>query len=643
MNVLAELERLADRMEAREEIPPWGLSLQPVGFDLVLSPDGTAVLADLREEHRTPRGAVRRTAPRVQVPGPAQHTNAPSPFFLWDNAAYVLGLVTEGKDPEFIARCHESFRALHRHMLDGVDDDGARALLAFLGAWRPEPDAIAALAGDIDLGDLAAAWIALRLEGDAVRLHERASLAPLVVEWFEARNPDQGICLATGRSGAVARTHPKLKRLPGGQSSGSALVSFNADAFTHHGWAQGANAPISTRVAVRAAEAANALLAGWPVQRVDIGGTAVVFWAQAPGEEEALRAESFVRSLFDHDADRDEPRDADEAERVGERLRALAAGRPLADDAPALDDPDTRIFVLGLAGNAGRAVVRFAHEGTLGAMASNARAHFDDIALDPPAWRTPPAARALAYAVQPLERTAAGARRKDPPAPLADAVLRAVLEGTPYPRGLLAGALARMTHDTDTQGRTWAQRLKFRNAVDARPVAIARAVIARAHRLGLTTEGVPMALDESETSKAYRLGRLLAVCVHAQYRALRDKDPSGGIETMVHSASRTPGMVFPAVLRASTRHVRMIRRLGAEARREGEEEEASLRFGSAAWFERLIGELVPKTFPRTLDQDDQGRFMAGYYHQRSWRRPRDPEDGDAGVPHEEETGNDDKA
>ena len=41
----------------------------------------------------------------------------------------------------------------------------------------------------------------------------------------------QGICLVTGQRAEIARIHRGIKGVPGAQSSGAALVSFNAPAF----------------------------------------------------------------------------------------------------------------------------------------------------------------------------------------------------------------------------------------------------------------------------------------------------------------------------------------------------------------------------------------------------------------------------
>ena len=52
-----------------------------------------------------------------------------------------------------------------------------------------------------------------------------------------------GKCLVTGKETEIARIHRGIKGVPGAQSSGAALVSFNATAFESYGKEQSYNAP----------------------------------------------------------------------------------------------------------------------------------------------------------------------------------------------------------------------------------------------------------------------------------------------------------------------------------------------------------------------------------------------------------------
>ena len=53
----------------------------------------------------------------------------------------------------------------------------------------------------------------------------------------------QMVCLITGERGPVENIHPSIKNVQGAQSSGAALVSFNAPAFCSYGKEQNYNAP----------------------------------------------------------------------------------------------------------------------------------------------------------------------------------------------------------------------------------------------------------------------------------------------------------------------------------------------------------------------------------------------------------------
>ena len=92
------------------------------------------------------------------------------------------------------------------------------------------------------------------------------------------------ICLVTGRAVAWWRAStPPSKTWPGPQSSGAALVSFNAPAFCSYGKEQNLNAPTGKFAAFAYTTALNHLLADRDhVYR--IGDTTVVCWAKGGGD-----------------------------------------------------------------------------------------------------------------------------------------------------------------------------------------------------------------------------------------------------------------------------------------------------------------------------------------------------------------------
>ncbi|SUY08074.1 CRISPR-associated protein Cas8c/Csd1, subtype I-C/DVULG [Cardiobacterium valvarum] len=52
--------------------------------------------------------------------------------------------------------------------------------------------------------------------------------------------------------------------------------------------------------------------------------------------------------------------------------------------------PDTRFYILGLAPNASRLSIRFWLDTTFGQLAQNLAQHWQDLAIEPRPWKTPP-------------------------------------------------------------------------------------------------------------------------------------------------------------------------------------------------------------------------------------------------------------
>lgn len=106
-----------------------------------------------------------------------------------------------------------------------------------------------------------------------------------------------------------------------------------------------------------------------------------------------------------------------------------------------------------------------------------------------------------------------------------------------------------------------------------------------------------MALDKESTNVAYRLGRLFAVLEKAQ----RDAIPGANTtikDRYYSSASATPSVVFPQLLRLSQHHI----------------QKADYGYVTDRMIEEIMQDI--QKFPAHLSLDDQGLFAIGYYHQR---------------------------
>ncbi|WFT83524.1 type I-C CRISPR-associated protein Cas8c/Csd1 [Methylobacterium sp. CB376] len=577
--MLQALDRYYDRLERRGEVVMPGWSTEPLGLVLELAEDGTPLgLAD----RLTARGK-----PQLdRVPKWFSRSGTGStPFFLWDNLAYALGLGT--KDPAKTARDHAAFRDLHLRELAGERDPALAALRRFVEAWVPDPEAARALG-------LQSRHMALnlgfRLRGETVPLHHRPAAAAHVERLRAAHEGGpEGFCLVRGARLPLVRLHPKVKGIDGGAAAEIPLVSFNQDAFTSYGHDQGFNAPTSAAAAFRYGAALNALLQRGGPNRLRIADSTVAFWADARAYDASV-AEPIALAAEDifGDALRDGPgpagtTDARETQALREALVTVAEARAAPDLRPDLME-NVPFFVLGLAPNMARVAVRYWLAGTFGSFRRALDAHAAALAIEPKprGWgaKPPSPARLL------LKTTALAEEFDNIPHGLAAEVTRAILENRPYPRTWLAATIARLRAGDDP-GRGW------------HAAAIKACLNRRSER-----EMLPVALDPAHTDPAYQLGRLFAVLEAAQRTALPGVNTTIG-DRWYAAASSTPARVFGPLLRSLKTHV-------ADARKRG----------LGGWIEPKVAEIMqrlPPDLPRVLSLEAQGRFAVGYYHERGTR------------------------
>lgn len=516
-------------------------------------------------------------APRaMRVPAHEKRSSGIAANFLCDNSTYLLGSDEKGK-PERAADCFKACAKLHHTILDGVDSPAARALLAYFDSWDPAQAAAHPL--------LAEQWKEITGNANLIFGYEAADHSHSFVNddpaiqnaWQTHYNDrsadsDMGQCLITGKYAPIERTHPNISGVPGAQSSGAALVSFNAPAFCSYGHEQGDNAPVSKYAAFAYTTALNRLLADRSHCK-HVGDTTILCWAE---NAEPVYQDAMSMFLFG----------ADEATGIQESdvqaaLKRLSAGQTV----PFLEkelSPDQHFYLLGLAPNAARLSVRFFLRDTFGSFAQNLQKHAEEMEIDcseKEKFRTLP----IWAVVNETTRTVPGQPAKPSPQ-LAGDLLRAVLTGGRYPATLLNGVTLRIRAEQNvTCGRA----------------AVIKAYYLRNYPTELNKEVYTVSLNET-TNVPYLLGRLFSVLEAVQ------KAANPGINTTIkdryfNAACATPGMSFPTLLRLSQKHLR------------------KLNDGLATHYDKQITELMAQLpesgFPARLSLPDQGKFTIGYYHQ----------------------------
>lgn len=559
--------------------PGWDDSFK-VSYELRLNDAGQLVsVLDLRTETKMGKKTV--LAPRaMRVPAHVKRASGIAANFLCDNSTYLLGADEKGK-PERSTDCFKACAKLHHTILDGVDSPAARALLAYFDSWDPAQAATHPL--------LAEQWKEITGNANLIFGYEAADHShsfvnddPAIQNAWQAHyndrsaDSDMGQCLITGKYAPIERTHPNISGVPGAQSSGAALVSFNAPAFCSYGHEQGENAPVSKYAAFAYTTALNRLLADRNHCK-HVGDTTILCWAE---NAELVYQDAMSMFLFGADG----AAGIQESD-VQAALKRLSAGQTV----PFLEkelSPDQHFYLLGLAPNAARLSVRFFLRDTFGSFAQNLQKHAEEMEIDcseKEKFRTLP----IWAVVNETTRTVPGQPAKPSPQ-LAGDLLRAVLTGGRYPATLLNGVTLRIRAEQNvTRGRA----------------AVIKAYYLRNYPTELNKEVYTVSLNET-TNVPYLLGRLFSVLEAVQ------KAANPGINTTIkdryfNAACATPGMAFPTLLRLSQKHLR------------------KLNDGLATYYDNQIAELMAQLpesgFPARLSLPDQGKFAIGYYHQTQKR------------------------
>ena len=367
--------------------------------------------------------------------------------------------------------------------------------------------------------------------------------------------------------------HPSIKNVAGAQSSGAALVSFNAPAFCSYGKEQSLNAPTGKYAAFAYPTALNHLLSDRDhVWRV--GDATVVCWARDGG--------SAYQNFMGWCCFGQEP--SYDVNDLRQMVGRLCQGEMVTYSQEKLD-PDMDFYILGLSPNAARLSVRFFLRNTFGGFLKHVQAHYDRLEIVRPAFdkfETLPLWRLLSETVN------QNSRDKSPAPNLAGEVLRAVLSDTCYPATLLNGVTL---------------RIRAEHEVNRGRAAILKAYYSKRQNPDVPKEVLTVSLNPDSANIPYNLGRLFSVLEAIQSAA------NPGINTTIkdkyfNSASATPAIVFPTLLNLAQKHLK------------------KLDGGLRTHYDKQLTALLSKLgegYPARMSLPQQGSFQLGYYHQTQAR------------------------
>jgi CRISPR-associated protein Csd1 len=558
------LTKLKEYAETQMKLPPSMYAEVPVRWLINLNPDGTL-------QSFTPRGGNTKADKRGEpiVTPHVTRASGVKPKLLADTGEYVLGIGRPESKSERVKDYHQQFKNLVKKCAEVTKEPSVELIFKFLESWNPETDRDKLPEGFDPSDNLTFSVLGI------VPADEKAEMFNIQEFWadYTAGVGDENkkdlpimTCLVTGELKPVVERMPVfIKRLIGGQPSGTVLVSANALPFTSYGLKNSLTSPISRDAAEKFAKALNHLIAS-SNSKINIGTTTYVAWTREPSD---LNAFAYL--------------DKPDPQAVINLLDSARSGQQT------YGEESNQFYVLALTANSSRAVIRDWLEMTIPEVKSNLRAWFTAQKIVDPYgeigkpsgiyWLAASAYRDPAKEMLPAVTTA---------------LTRVALYGGKLPLDLLA-------------------RLVRRNRVE-QDVTYSRAVLIK---LILTTQNEQFAMLpmenlnpdpelQPEDRSAYHCGRLLAE-LEATQRAALGKINASLTDRYYGAASSNPATAFPPLMRGARAHLSKLRKNQS---------------GTCNALEERIEEITShlSDFPKTLTMQNQGLFALGYYHQRAANR-----------------------
>lgn len=542
-------------------IAPEGWEWKEIPYRIIINRNGEFITI---EDTREGEGRVKRAKPFL-VPQSVKRTVGKKANLLWDNLEYALGANPRKRDD--VEDRFNLFKGRIKNEIDSENTPSVKTLLLFL-----ENDPIKQIEKTLPKEE----WKKILDENPFVVFKIDEEHHSCICDDIRNKlNLDDtettdGICLITGEKDKIARLHPAIKGVRGGNTQGGALVSYNLSAFNSYYKKQNFNSPVSKKATFAYTTALNILLGKDSHNKITIADSTIVFWAEKKTEE-INPEEIFPWVIAMQKSEKDDP-DAG-VNKIKTFIESIHTGQFVKQET-------NHFYVLGLSPNAARISIRFWKAPSVEDFGKNIKQHFEDFEI----VHGPKEQQYLSL-YQILSSTALAYKMENVPPNLAGSVIESIIDGTPYPQSLLQQCI---------------RRIRAEQNVNRTRAAILKACLNRKNRIQkLNQKEITMSLDPNNTNVAYRTGRLFATLEKIQEEA------NPGINATIRdryygAASSSPITVFPRLLSLKNSHLK------------------KLNEGRKIYFEKLIGEILSEinSFPANLSLNEQANFAIGYYHQR---------------------------
>ena len=280
--ILQALVKYYEDLEKQGKISRRGWCTEKISYGIQLSCDGKIqAILSLKREVQAGKKTILSPQP-LFVPTMVTRSSGVAANFLCDNSKYMLGIDKDGTSKR-MQECFQATKEKHLQILQNSQGETANAICAFFESWKPEQakenPVVAETWEELTEGGNLIFWV----NGKYAQEDEEVQKA-----WEKTQDQKQGeatgICLVTGNLDEISRIHKNIKGIPGAQSSGASLISFNEKAFESYGKTQSYNAPVGKYAEFAYTTSLNYLLTQ-KKYKFSLGESMVVYWAEGAKTE----------------------------------------------------------------------------------------------------------------------------------------------------------------------------------------------------------------------------------------------------------------------------------------------------------------------------------------------------------------------
>lgn len=556
------LKALYDYYHRCGELPPLGYTVKKIRYIIVIDNDGTF----LRVEDRG------HDASFMVIKGANNVTSGAYANVLWGKSKYIVNLDPKAKkiSKEYNKWFDCNYAQISSLAESYSDNKEFKAVKSFYEKQEFRKLENDELWNEISQNDNS--LMSFQIQGNFSIVAEQSPDLDDYCKRFFLNDIDvskdvEEVCLITGNKSNPVLSVTMTPILNAGNGK---LVSFQKDmGFDSYGKQQGLNATISKEAEFYCFTALQHLLRNDSRNKFLLRDRTFVFWSSSNNDWAEKIESLFLRIIGLGNKDNPDRH----VDIIYKSFQSIFSGKKIPNS-------NDKFYVLGLAPfNKARIGVIYWREIDVKGFAENIQKHFNDMEICNNNQYI-----GLYDIIDAVSVKSNKDKKGKIPPNIPEAVMKSIIEGTPYPYNLFSACLRRIKAETD------------------KDIYITRAAILKGYlnrNNNINDKKIKNMLDKTNDNIGYLCGRLFATLVKIQEEA---NGISSIRERYMNSASTTPAVVFANLLNLSIHH------------------EEKLYPGRKIQFEQLKSEILDKVtavgFPAHLDINDQARFFVGYYHQR---------------------------